>query len=519
MEKKRTPESEALRLPEGGGLESLSSTFEVRENASESDQFIFYDTWEWNLWFKRLFLFARRDKIYLAESEQGWPGAVQIIAHTQRPFPRFAQAFADPPLRETLSKITELRALSVVAKLRMVRRNFDLLNEIRKVVCRLELTEISEKEREPFYRFIVLRPLRGYNVEAKNARELLEAAGATPMVNGPVATLFEQEGRSPRPYTLKPVFNLRPDTPAREAVRIIVHRMLEIGVSNEQGIIEDIDTEFLHDYRICIRKIRSVLSLIKGVYPQEQTDSLKRTLATLGSVTNRLRDLDVYLLARDEYTRMLPEALRPGLESLFRDFAQERKRTLKKVRVHLNSPGYRSQIEELDRFFTAPDALPESPTSNQNIGPLVARRIRKRYRTIRRLGKTLTPTTPDAVVHQLRISCKKLRYLLEFFGELFPAEETAQIVKQLRRLQNRLGRFNDLSVQQQVLLKYRKQQRPENGPRERSDSLSLSLGGLVAVLYQEQQIQRKRIHDALDAFCSRPVKKLFRHVFKAEPTR
>ncbi len=512
-----TTESSILRLPPGCGLGALRSTFAVRENDSESERLTFYDTWEWSLWFRRLFLFFGRDKIYLAGSERGWPGSAQFTADTQRPFPRFAQDFADHRIRRKLSKITGLRALSVVAKLRTIRQSSDLLDENRKVVCRLELTEISAERGDSFYRLVALQPLRGYDAEAKKARDLLESGGAKPIVDGPLAKLFEQEGRSPRPYTLNPVFNIRPDTLAREAVRKIVHRMLEIGVSNEHGIVEDIDTEFLHDYRICIRKIRSVLSLVKGVYPQEKTESLKRTLAALGNATNRLRDLDVYLLARGEYTRLLPEALRPGLETLFRDFAQERKRALKKVRVHLTSSKYRSQMEELDRFFTAPDRLPVSPTSHHNIGPLVAQRICKRYRVIRRLRKTLTPETPDAVVHQLRISCKKLRYLLEFFGELFPAEKTAQIVKQLRRLQNRLGLFNDYSVQQQELLQYWKRQRPENGPRERSDELSLSLGGLVAVLYQEQQIERDRIHDALDAFCSKDVKKLFEQAFKIEP--
>ena len=516
MEGNDPPENEGLRLPPECGLEPLSSNFELRENSRVSEQLTFYDTWEWSLWFQRLFLFSGQNKIHLAESEQGWPGTALVIADVQRSFPRFAREFVDPGLRRELSTITGLRALGRIASLRVVRRKFDLLNEQEKVVCRLDLTEISPEKDEPFYRFVALQPLRGYHAEAKTARDLLEAHGATPMVHGPLAALFEHEGRTPREYTLKPVFNIRHDTRAREALRKIVRRMLEIAVSNENGILQDIDTEFLHDYRICIRKIRSVMSLVKGVFPQERTQSLKRKLSTLTNATNRLRDLDVYLLARNEYTHLLPEALRTGLEAMFRDFAQERKRALKKMRVHLTSPAYRNQIEELDRFFTSPDALPASPASELPIGPLIAHRICKRYRTIRRLQKTLTPETPDKVVHQLRISCKKLRYLLEFFGELFPSAETAQIVKQLRRLQNRLGLFNDYSVQQQALLQYWNGQHSKNGRRERTDLLSLSLGGLIAVLHQKQQIQRKRIHNALDAFCSKEVKKLFQQAFKVD---
>jgi CHAD domain-containing protein len=73
---------------------------------------------------------------------------------------------------------------------------------------------------------------------------------------------LRQQGTAPRQYTLRPAFDLAPELPARETARRIIHKILGISRQNEAGIIDDIDTEFLHDYRICLRKIRSVLSLI-----------------------------------------------------------------------------------------------------------------------------------------------------------------------------------------------------------------------------------------------------------------
>lgn len=507
-----------LQVPEGNALEALEGAFEMRETGSETSRLVFHDTWEWSLWFRRMLLYVAEDGVHLAEGGSHWPGTTQVIADEQRPFPRFAKDFADSLMRKALRKITGLRALRVVASLRTIRRSIDLLDDNRKIVCRLDLTEIStEEEGDPFFRLAAFRPLRGYDAEADAARDLLEEGGATPVTKGPLAVLFEREGRSPQPYTLKPVFEIQQDTRAREAVRKIVHRMLKIAVSNEHGVIDDIDTEFLHDYRICVRKIRSLLSLVKGVYPPERTESLKRTFSALGGATNRLRDLDVYLLSRDDYTSLLPEALRPGLEPLFRDFTGERTLELAKVRSHLVSPGYRREVEALERFFTEPDALPVSPASHHTIGPLVARRIQKRYRAIRRLRKKLTPATPDPVVHRLRIECKKLRYLLEFFSELFQEDEAAQVQKQLRRLQNRLGCFNDYSVQQRALLEYWERKRRQKDAEASLEALALALGGLVAVLHHEQQAERERIHAALDAFCATDVKGLVERVFRVDP--
>ena len=85
--------------------------------------------------------------------------------------------------------------------------------------------------------------------------------------------------------------------------------------------------------------------------------------------------------------------------------------------------------------------------------------------------------TPDEALHKVRIHCKKLRYLIEFFSELLPEGETEQIEKQLRRLQTCLGLFNDCSVQQRALLDYWERKRKETGNHE---ELALSIGGLVA---------------------------------------
>ena len=238
--------------------------------------------------------------------------------------------------------------------------------------------------------------------------------------------------------------------------------MLAIARENEAGIIDDIDTEFLHDYRICVRKIRSVLSLIKGIYPEEKTEELKAAFAQFCDVTNRLRDLDVYL-ARSG--RIYRDASRgdsgPALEVMFRDFAKERRRALRKVVAHLGSPAYRAAIEAAEDFFAAPSHLPETEVSQSPVGPLVARRIEKSYKRIVKIERSLGADTPDEAIHQVRIQCKKLRYLVEFFSELLPADETEHIEKQLRRLQNSLGLFNDYSVQQRALLSYWERKRKD----------------------------------------------------------
>ena len=481
---------------------ALEPTFGIRLSEPSSAKATFYDTFEWGVWFGDRLLYQSNGQLRLCERDHDWIGDVRhTLPMAAKRVPRFEWEFPEGSLRKELKRLLGIRSLTRVARLSIREQAVELLNETEKTVFRFDLTNFfaDRESREPFYRLCHYRPLRGYEAEATKAIEILRTIGATEIAEGPLAMFFRERGKVPRRYTLRPAFDLAPDLSARETARRIIHRILAIARENESGIVDDIDTEFLHDYRICVRKIRSVLSLIKGVYPEEKTEELKAAFAQFCEVTNRLRDLDVYLLAREQYAAMLPAALQPPLEEMFRDFAKERRRALRKVVAHLGSPAYRAAIEAMERFFVGPSKLPETEVSQNPVGPLVAGRIYKSYKRIVKIERSLGADTPDEAVHQVRIQCKKLRYLIEFFGELLPADETEHIEKQLRRLQTSLGLFNDYSVQQRALLNYWERKRKEPGNHE---ELALSLGGLVALLNQGQQAERDRFHKTLDEFCA-----------------
>jgi len=494
------------QIPAELGIEGLCAALEpafgVRLSEPTRAKATFYDTFEWGVWFGERLLFQSGGQLRLCERDHDWISDLRhALPMAARRVPRFAREFPEGGLRSELERLVGIRSLMRVARLSIREQAAELLNETEKTVFRFDLTDFfaDNESREPFYRLCHFRPLRGYEAEATKAIEILRTVGAREIGEGPLAIFFREHGAAPRRYTLRPSFDLRPDLPVRETARRIIHRMLTLARENEAGIREDIDTEFLHDYRICMRKIRSVLSLIKGIYPEEKTEQLKAAFADYCEVTNRLRDLDVYLLAREQYTEMLPPALRPPLEGMFRDFAKERRRALRKVVTHLSSPDYHAAMEAVERFFAGPAELPETEVSQKPTGPLVARRIYKRYKRIVKIERSLGADTPDDVMHKVRIHCKKLRYLIEFFSELLHSGETEQIEKQLRRLQTCLGRFNDYSVQQRALLDYWEHKRKEIGNHE---GLALSIGGLIALLNQGQQAERDRFHDTLDDFCS-----------------
>jgi CHAD domain-containing protein len=104
-------------------------------------------------------------------------------------------------------------------------------------------------------------------------------------------------------------------------------------------------------------------------------------------------------------------------------------------------------------FLASPPEPAASAThAARPILSVARKRIRKKCRAVVKLGtQLLIDHLDDKSLHQLRIECKKLRYLLEFFSSLFVTDDIAPLIKSLRRLQDNLGDFHDACVQQEAL--------------------------------------------------------------------
>jgi CHAD domain-containing protein len=258
-----------------------------------------------------------------------------------------------------------------------------------------------------------------------------------------------------------------------------------------------------------------MLSLCKGVYGANDTARLKEAFAVIMKETNRLRDLDVYLLDREHFFTLLPESLHAGLHIMFDAFREERRALHAHVAAWLKSAEYADTMEELATQFQTAQQLEPGTCASEPTLPFARHVIWKRYRKVRAFTDKLTAVTPDEQVHRLRIHCKKLCYLIEFFTPLFPKKPMRQLIKALKRLQNNLGRFNDCAVQQESLQIFL-----QDYAQHHAQSLKLaeSIGALVAVLHQQQVAERLQVEKNLRAFSSEDTEALFMALLSDEST-
>ncbi len=284
---------------------------------------------------------------------------------------------------------------------------------------------------------------------AGTLRDWLDSLGLTAVApRGPATSLSTVQAA--RAYSAKLAFTFEPDMPAEQAVRTILAFLLAIVRQNKPGILHDSDPEFLHDFRVAVRRARSLLAQLPKVLPARLTTRLRTDLSFLGSLTNRLRDLDVLLLQQTDYLAALPADRRPDMEPLFRAVQHERYATHHRLVKALHTQQYAAILQRWESAVTETHA--RGPQAEHKLAKLVRKSIRRQCQRVLTAipSDTLKDSTPQQL-HKLRIAGKKLRYLFEFFASAFPPVLTTEPIRRLRTLQDVLGQLNDLDVQQRML--------------------------------------------------------------------
>ncbi|BBO78374.1 CHAD domain-containing protein [Desulfosarcina widdelii] len=490
-------------------VKELADRFTGIRETSSADSFEVMDTFDWRL-FKTGWLMLRSTDAYRTiDIHTGQPIDKLVLQSEKRIV--FAWDFTESEMADALEPVMEMRALISLGKVECQCVQHELLNSDEKIVARLVLETYRLDTGENAVEHCRIEPVRGYAKAAKLAVAGLQEMGLEPARQSPVLTLLERNGFSPGTNSSKVDIELQPDIPATEAVRRIMEQLVTVMHQNLSGVREDIDSEFLHDFRVSVRRARSLLGQMKGVLDARTTADLTTRLKNMGDITGNLRDLDVYLLKKAEYTAMVADVLKPGIAQLFSALARKRRYAKARMIKRMATDAFASDMDVLDAFVRSDrPAKSDAPEGNRPIGELARAVIHKRYRRIVKKGRKITAATPDEELHRLRIDCKKLRYLLEFFTSLFPKDQMKILIKQLKQLQENLGDFNDLSVQQEFLVDYLQGIAPKS-PRE--ILLAAAVGGLVTRLGIEHQRVRSQFLSVFARFDDAENRNRFKSLF------
>ena len=507
-----------FNLPEGHDdrqlISELSNYYAIKTARSKLKRMAIYDTFDWRLFDKSLVLTLSEKNLLLRKL---FKTDNIHSAEISRP-PVFLKDFPNGDLKKLLTPIIKMRALFKLVEVYSWSRLHRVLNPDEKTVATLIYEEIHstrEKESPVLAAILWLHPVRGYSKHYRNLSKHLKGAGLYLHIKEDIYfKLLATVNKIPGSYSSKLNIELDPEMPSDEATKIILRSLLQVMKTNEAYIEKDLDTEFLHDYRVAIRRTRSALGQIKNVFPNEATLRFKKYFSFVGKLSNQLRDLDVYLLKKDDYKAMLPSVLRNDIDPLFDYLRNKRSKALKQVIRSFKSNKYRQIFQDWETFLNElqKDA-PRTSNADLSILTLAQKRIYKQYRSIVASINQILENIDDEKLHALRIECKKLRYLLEFFSSLFSCKKLNVLIKKLKKLQNKLGDFNDLCVQQAYLLNISEELPATNQKNKR---VLVSIGSLIGALDGEKRVVKKELFKTFTDFSSPLNERFFRELFASK---
>ena len=507
-----------LLLPEGlsasGAADRLAGLVPVVTQAAHSIDRTFWDTFDGRLHAAGLALADAGNRLVLMDATtQAERASGDHVRGARRLLLEDLPAGA---LREALAPVLEMRALTPIARVRSRLLPVNVLDDVGKIVVRLRADEPAALPGGSAK--VALRPrlhvvaVRGYDAELDLVLALLTGdlgleAAPRPVLDDAVEALGGTIGGT----SSKLRVTLDPADRADAAAVTILRRLLAIVELNLPGTLTDVDSEFLHDLRVAVRRSRALQRELRGVFAPEPLRVFRDGFRDLQAMTGPTRDLDVQLLEFGELASGLGDGAAADVAPL-RQLLELRRVAERNTMVRaLRSKRTRALLDNWGDFLDGLVAASEAdrPDAARPVADVAAERIGKVYRRMVKMGRAIDDDSPHEALHELRKKGKELRYLLEFFSSLYPAGVVKPMVATLKGLQDVLGRFQDREVQADLL----RALGDDIAAMEGGAAALMAMGVLVERLTEQQEHARAEFAASFEQFAAKPQRKVVAETF------
>ncbi|VWC55263.1 haloacid dehalogenase [Burkholderia lata] len=214
-------------------------------------------------------------------------------------------------------------------------------------------------------------------------------------------------------------------------------------LGNEGGVLEHDDPEFVHQMRVALRRLRTLMRFFPIFADRQWRDTLGVDLRWLASLLGTVRDWDVFA------TESLPALIAAdGGDGEWNGTLDAARAQCTAARVELRQALHSARYARLTLGWLEWLGSLALPSAEDGDAPSLRRHATKRVRRLfGHLYASPSLTSLDtAARHQVRIDAKRLRYALEFFASLASRRTRTETVKTLTRVQSVLGEANDTMV-------------------------------------------------------------------------
>lgn len=265
-------------------------------------------------------------------------------------------------------------------------------------------------------------------------------------------------GSESPPLKARPV-QLAAEMGVSEAFKAITWNCLGHLHSNEGGMLEGCDIEYLHQMRVALRRQRSALSIFSKAFSKAAFTPIAQELKWLAGQFGPARDWDVFVT--ETLATVYPAfSGHQGMLALREKCEQLRRRHNDAARNAVESRHYTELMLRLGAWLCAEPWLaqldlpasadPAGTGSGVTVKEFAGTLLTHRHRQLKKYGgKLANLSVPE--LHALRIVAKKQRYAAEFFAGFYPHKEMKRYIQSLSALQDILGAMNDTAIAERLL--------------------------------------------------------------------
>lgn len=235
------------------------------------------------------------------------------------------------------------------------------------------------------------------------------------------------------------------DQLAGRVFAVVLDSQLSEFNSHESGVRAGDDPEDLHAYRVALRRARSLFAAGVGVYPPEELELLDALVVRFARQTSTLRDLDVLLEEFDDRVEGIAPELRDGAVDLAAELRADRQLSQRALVAEIDGELHSTLLRRWQTMGTVYRLGGSEPGSDsmRPSGQVIDEAIRRAMHQLRSAGRKAAGSDEVARWHKVRKRLKRLRYLLAIFGPLYGDGAFEDTLRQMRKLQNRLGELQD----------------------------------------------------------------------------
>ena len=221
-----------------------------------------------------------------------------------------------------------------------------------------------------------------------------------------------------------------------EALRALFLSIFKEIKRLKSDYLQDHDEEILHNLRVNLRKVRSLLKIFNGVFDEKVTLFFGENFKILANSTNKKRDLDIFLgfLSEQKHANELIYFVQKALNLEYEN-----------VKSYLSDEENYAFLKEWEIFLNEGEFY-RSKLFDVSLSRLGSFKLRTLLVLAQKRLKSLNQDCPNESFHKIRIELKKVRYTYEFLSEIFYFDGLKKYEERLKDMQEIFGALQDYDV-------------------------------------------------------------------------